>query len=458
MAVFSPAAVSTNVTPQFSNLSSHTITVGTTNVTLSGTVSTNGQYLPNGTVIKVTINSNTQQTTIDDSTGDFSLNYNTTGFATNVYTATYTSAAAAGFNAATNTSTTLTITAAAPVTPQFSGLSSPTTTYGTTDVSLSGTVSTNGQYLPNGTTITVTVDGNAQHTTISGSVGDFNLGYDTVGIPASGTPYTVTYTSAAASGFNPATNTSSTMTINQLPVVLSGSMVANGTTTVPAADLTVSNLVDSDNLTLSGSVTIASTNVGVEAITSFSGLTLGGTAAANYTLTGASGTVTLTSGTGSGRIALQNGSLSSVVTNGNLSSISATNFTVTSGASVLVVSLYDRNQTSGGSATPAPASLAWGSQTLTRIVSQSNDTSHFANSVIYYLFNPAAGTQTITATDTNASVPSALTMQVYTLSGVNTAVCAGGLPGRHRQYLHQPLSLTLFDQHHAGWRLGGGEQ
>ena len=57
----------------------------------------------------------------------------------------------------------------------------------------------------------------------------------------------------------------------------------------------MANLVDNDNLTLSGSVTIASTNVGVQAITSFSGLTLGGTAAANYTLTGATGTVTITS-------------------------------------------------------------------------------------------------------------------------------------------------------------------
>ena len=57
----------------------------------------------------------------------------------------------------------------------------------------------------------------------------------------------------------------------------------------------MANLVDSDNLTLSGSVTIAGTNVGPENITSFSGLTLGGTSAANYTLTGASGSVTLTS-------------------------------------------------------------------------------------------------------------------------------------------------------------------
>jgi hypothetical protein len=182
------------------------------------------------------------------------------------------------------------------VTPQFSGLPSSTiTTYGTTGVSLSGKVSTNGAYLPSGTAVTVTVDGNAQQTTISDSIGDFSLGYNTVGIPASATAYPVTYTSAAASGFNPATNTSTTMTINRLPVVLSGSMPYNGTTTVPASDLTVANLVSGGNLTLSGTVQIAGTNVGPENITSFSGLTLGGASAANYTLTGASGSVTLTS-------------------------------------------------------------------------------------------------------------------------------------------------------------------
>ncbi|HWD91771.1 MAG TPA: YDG domain-containing protein [Verrucomicrobiae bacterium] len=189
----------------------------------------------------------------------------------------------------------------ANVTPQFSGLSSPTTTYGSANnVSLLGTVSTNGNYLPMGTTVSATVDGNKQQTTIYDSTGDFILSYNTMSIPASASPYTVIYTSAAASGFNAATNTSTTMTINKLPVGLGGSMVYNGSTTVPAADLTVTNLVGSDNLTLSGSITISSPNVGTESISSFSGLTLGGTSAANYTLTGTSGAVTITSSGGGG--------------------------------------------------------------------------------------------------------------------------------------------------------------
>ncbi|MGD0744398.1 MAG: glycoside hydrolase family 9 protein [Verrucomicrobiota bacterium] len=181
------------------------------------------------------------------------------------------------------------------VTPQFSNLSNRTNNYGSANVLLTGTVGTTTNFLPNGTAVTASVDGIAQSGGVYDSTGDFSISYDAVGIPASVTPYTVTYMSGIAPGFNSATNTSTTMTVNPLPVVLSGLAMYSSTTTttVPASDLSVANLVGGDNLTLSGSVTIASTNVGVQTITSFSGLTLGGTAAANYTLTGATGTVTI---------------------------------------------------------------------------------------------------------------------------------------------------------------------
>ncbi len=183
------------------------------------------------------------------------------------------------------------------VTPQFSNLSNQTIAYGAANVVLTGTVGTSSNSLPNGTLVSASVDGVTQLGSVYDITGDFSISYDAVGIPASGTPYTVSYTSAAEPGFNGATNTSTTMTVNPLPVVLGGFVAysSTNTTTVPASDLFVANLVDNDNLTLSGSVTIASTNVGVQPITSFSGLALGGGAAANYTLTGATGTVTITS-------------------------------------------------------------------------------------------------------------------------------------------------------------------
>ncbi|MGA3266195.1 MAG: glycoside hydrolase family 9 protein [Verrucomicrobiota bacterium] len=183
------------------------------------------------------------------------------------------------------------------VMPQFSNLSNQTITYGAANVVLTGTVGTSSNSLPSGTSVSASVDGITQSGGVYDSSGDFSISYDAVGIPASVTPYTVAYTSAIATGFDSATNTSTTMTVNPLPVVLSGYLAysSTNTTTVPASDLIVANLVDSDNLTLSGSVTIAATNAGVQNITSFSGLTLGGTAAANYTLTGATGIVTVAS-------------------------------------------------------------------------------------------------------------------------------------------------------------------
>ncbi|MGA3267936.1 MAG: DUF4038 domain-containing protein [Verrucomicrobiota bacterium] len=122
------------------------------------------------------------------------------------------------------------------------------------------------------------------------------------------------------------------------------------------------------------------------------------------------------------QIFVQDGSLNTAVTSANSTSVS-TSFTVSAGAQVLVVSLMDRNNsltapTNGAS----PSSLLWGTQAISRIVSQNNLTSHYADSDIFYLWDPTPGTQTITATDTTGQTPSAMTMQVFTLSGVNTNV------------------------------------
>ncbi|MGA3266787.1 MAG: fibronectin type III domain-containing protein [Verrucomicrobiota bacterium] len=122
------------------------------------------------------------------------------------------------------------------------------------------------------------------------------------------------------------------------------------------------------------------------------------------------------------QIALQDGSTNLVADSG--SATISTNFTVTWGASVLVVSLFDRDAQSTNN---SPASLSWappgyGAQTLTRAVSENNAGSTYADSDIYYLFNPNPGTAAITATDTSGNTPSAMTMQAYTLRGVATTV------------------------------------
>jgi hypothetical protein len=124
------------------------------------------------------------------------------------------------------------------------------------------------------------------------------------------------------------------------------------------------------------------------------------------------------------QITLQDGSVTTTNTTANSTTVSLNNFSVSPGASVLVVSLYDRNNKSGN---VSPSSLTWtapgyGSQPVTRIASAEYLTSTYADSDIYYLYNPNPGTATLTATDTSGNTPSYMTMQAYTLSGVDTSV------------------------------------
>ena len=182
-------------------------------------------------------------------------------------------------------------------TPTYSGLTSSTITYGASSVTLPGALSGPGPTYPaSGTIITATINGNAQTNAISGSAGAFSITYKTTNLPASATPYTIAYTSAASTNgvFNAATNTSTTITVNPLPVVLTGARQYDGTNDAAAGILTVSNPVGSDVVNVASGVgVLAAANVGSEAITSTGTLALGGAAAGDYTLAGASGAVTV---------------------------------------------------------------------------------------------------------------------------------------------------------------------
>ncbi len=145
-----------------------------------------------------------------------------------------------------------------------------------------------------------------------------------------------------------------------------------------------------------------------------------------------------------GTIAVQNGALNSGIisqstgNNGTTSpagiqppTITKTNFTVTPGASLLVVPVYV--QYSNGLTTPtdlSPATLAWGGQTLTKAFAQTNSGSGKppANCVTYYLFNPIPGTHSISFTDTSGKPVWELGINAYTLNNVDTTIApvAGG--------------------------------
>ncbi len=94
------------------------------------------------------------------------------------------------------------------VDPVFSNLTaSQTISYGTLKVTLSGTLSANGVYPASGETITVTVNGNAQATAINDSTGDFSIYYNPSTLPASGSPYIISYSYAGDVSLNPAVST-----------------------------------------------------------------------------------------------------------------------------------------------------------------------------------------------------------------------------------------------------------
>jgi hypothetical protein len=155
-------------------------------------------------------------------------------------------------------------------------------TYGSAMPGLSGLVSgfvgTDNQ--GNATTGTLTFTTAA---TSSGGVGSYAI--NGTGLTANNGNYT----------FVQAAGNATALTINVLPVNLTGTRSYDGTTTAAAGILSVANKVGSDNVTVaSGSGTLASANVGSEAITSFGTLALGGTAAGNYTLAGANGSVNIT--------------------------------------------------------------------------------------------------------------------------------------------------------------------
>ena len=99
---------------------------------------------------------------------------------------------------------------------------------------------------------------------------------------------------AGNSSYTAAVPVSRTFTVNPKPVQLTGSKVYDGLASVAAANLSVNNPVGSDTVTAaSGTATLAGSGIGAQAITSASGLVLGGAQAANYTTTGASGSVTI---------------------------------------------------------------------------------------------------------------------------------------------------------------------
>ena len=146
----------------------------------------------------------------------------------------------------------------------------------------------------------VTYNGSPQPAIVTGSIPGAvsNVLYNSAAtIPTAAGTYAVTadFAPTDTTNFTSLTAVSAgNLTVQPLALILGGGRPYDGTTSAAAAVLTVSNNIDGANLTLSGGVTLDGKDAGPQAITSFAGLSLGGTAAGNYTITGASGSVTIT--------------------------------------------------------------------------------------------------------------------------------------------------------------------
>jgi hypothetical protein len=155
-------------------------------------------------------------------------------------------------------------------------------TYGQTKTYGAGSTAFTSSGLQNGETIgTVTIAASGG-TAANASAGSYNL-----------TPSAATGGTFTAGNYTIAYN-NGTLTVNPLPVTLTGTRAYDGTANASASILSVSNVIGSDVVNVaSGTATLAAATAGPENISSVGSLALGGANASNYTLTGATGSVTI---------------------------------------------------------------------------------------------------------------------------------------------------------------------
>ncbi len=104
--------------------------------------------------------------------------------------------------------------------PAFSKLkASQAITEGTASVTLGGILSSGKTAIPNGQTVSVTIDGTSETTTTTGGNGSFTLSFPTAAIPYSATPYAITYSYAGDSTSAATSDSSTSLNVHGFPPV-----------------------------------------------------------------------------------------------------------------------------------------------------------------------------------------------------------------------------------------------
>jgi uncharacterized repeat protein (TIGR01451 family) len=155
-----------------------------------------------------------------------------------------------------------------PITVTFSGLTtSESVPAGTSSILLGGVIGNGTQFAPSGETVSISINGVTLPTTV-GSNGVFSLQFPTAGIPASATPYPITYSYAGDSLLSTATNNSTTLTVVSPPAGV------NLSTTLQSATTDVSgNYVFTVRITNSGATTATAAAIKTAVLTTVVGTT-----------------------------------------------------------------------------------------------------------------------------------------------------------------------------------------
>ncbi len=118
----------------------------------------------------------------------------------------------------------------------FSSLTpSQSISVGTSSINLSGTISNAGNFPPSGEMVAITINSVTQNATI-GANGTFATAFNTSAIPASGTPYPITYSYPGDANFANGMNSSTTLTVNAVSTFFGGTVALLGTGTGAVTD------------------------------------------------------------------------------------------------------------------------------------------------------------------------------------------------------------------------------
>jgi autotransporter-associated beta strand protein len=188
----------------------------------------------------------------------------------------------------------------------FSSLTSPSISYGTTSVALSGVVSGAGPTYPaDGQTVTVTINGNTQNALTTGGAGAFSLVFPTATLPVTGVPYTITYAYAGGGYLSAGTSTSTTLTVTKAALTVTADAQSKvygqtlstgaGQTQFTSGALQNSETIGSVTLSVSGGGAAANAAVAGSPYTITPSAATGGTFNPNnYNITYATGNLTVT--------------------------------------------------------------------------------------------------------------------------------------------------------------------